>query len=115
MSIDIGGMRKPYLDGKKTFDITDLVAREPYKQFENWFDIAKQTPGIEEPNAMCLATASKAGIPSARYVLLKAFGAPTENDEGGFVFYTNYDSRKGTELIENPFASIVFYWEPLKR
>ena len=71
MSIDIGGMRKPYLGEGQTFDINDLVSREPFEQFKNWFEIAKSTPGIEEANAMCLATATKSGLPSARYVLLK--------------------------------------------
>merc|ERR1712223_1960219 len=88
---------------------------EPYKQFESWFEQAKVTPGIDEANAMCIATATKTGLPSARYVLLKAYGAPSEEDAGGFVFYTNYNSRKGKELLENPHAALVFYWEPLKR
>jgi len=115
MAIDIGGMRKPYLGENQAFEVKDLVAKEPFAQFQNWFDQAKETPGIEEANAMCVASASKAGIPSARYVLLKAYGPPTDTTKGGFVFYTNYDSRKGKELIENPFAALVFYWEPLKR
>jgi len=115
MAIDIGGMRKPYLGENQAFEVKDLVAKEPFAQFQNWFDQAKETPGIEEANAMCVASASKAGIPSARYVLLKAYGPPTDTSKGGFVFYTNYDSRKGKELIENPFAALVFYWEPLKR
>merc|ERR1711997_244189 len=115
MSIDIGGMRKPYLKEKDAFEIKDLVSKEPYEQFKNWFDIAKSTPGIEEANAMCLATATKTGLPSARYVLLKGFGAPSLDDKGGFVFYTNYESRKGKELVDNPNAALVFYWEPLKR
>ena len=79
MSIDIGGMRKPYLSEGNTFDVKNLVAKEPYKQFENWFEIAKKTPGIEEPNAMCIATATKDGIPSARYVLLKVVEILSQN------------------------------------
>jgi pyridoxamine 5'-phosphate oxidase len=71
MSIDIGGMRKPYLAENQIFDIETLVGHDPYDQFKNWFEVAKKTTGIEEANAMCLATASKAGLPSARYVLLK--------------------------------------------
>ena len=59
---------------------------------------------------MCIATASKEGIPSARMVLLKEFGPDL-----GFVFYTNYESRKGKELLANPHAALMFYWEPLKR
>ena len=115
MAIDIGGMRKPYLNEKEAFDIKDLVSKEPFEQFTSWFEAAKNTKGIEEANAMCIATATKSGIPSARYVLLKAYGAPTDQDQGGFIFYTNYESRKGKELIENPNAALVFYWEPLKR
>ncbi|TRY70733.1 hypothetical protein TCAL_01188 [Tigriopus californicus] len=109
MSIDIGGMRKPYLDQSATFDTTDLVAQEPWGQFQAWFDQAKACSAIEEANAMCLATASKSGVPSARMVLLKAFGPE------GFVFYTNYESRKAKDLSENPQAALTFYWEPLKR
>eukprot|EP00095_Tigriopus_kingsejongensis_P006025 snap_masked-scaffold671_size114370-processed-gene-0.22 protein:Tk06025 transcript:snap_masked-scaffold671_size114370-processed-gene-0.22-mRNA-1 annotation:"hypothetical protein BRAFLDRAFT_126490" len=109
MSIDIGGMRKPYLDQSSVFGLEDLVAREPFGQFKAWFEAAKACPGIEEANAMCLATASASGRPSARMVLLKAFSAE------GFVFYTNYESRKGRDLAENPVAALNFYWEPLKR
>ena len=109
MSIDIGGMRKPYLDGKNTFDIGDLRAREPFGQFRAWFDEASQHDRIEESNAMCLSTASLCGRPSSRMVLLKEFG------EQGFVFYTNYESRKGQEVSSNPFAALLFYWEPMKR
>jgi len=115
MAIDIGGMRKPYLGEHQAFEVKDLVSKEPFAQFEHWFEHAKSMKSIEEANAMCVATASKSGIPSARYVLLKAYGPPTETSKGGFVFYTNYESRKGKELIENPFAALVFYWEPLKR
>ena len=71
MAIDIGGMRKPYLNEKECFDVKDMVSKEPFKQFEHWFEHAKNTAGIEEANAMCLATATKSGIPSARFVLLK--------------------------------------------
>lgn len=109
MSIDIGGMRKPYLSAETTFDVKDLVAKEPFGQFKAWFDEATRHEAIEEANAMCLATADADGVPSARMVLLKEFG------EDGFVFYTNYGSRKGKELSENPKASLVFYWPPLKR
>ena len=59
---------------------------------------------------MCIATATKSGMPSARMVLLKEFG---KNE--GFIFYTNYESRKGQELRENPNAALMFYWEYLKR
>ncbi|EFX70395.1 hypothetical protein DAPPUDRAFT_129869 [Daphnia pulex] len=100
-------MRKPYNEKHNTFTEDSLVAKEPIKQFQSWFDVACQTPNILEANAMCLSTASKTGKPSARYVLLKGF------DKEGFRFFTNYSSRKGIELEENPFAALTFYWEPL--
>ncbi|KAJ3298718.1 hypothetical protein HK104_010433 [Borealophlyctis nickersoniae] len=78
---------------------------DPLAQFETWFKQARSTtvPGVE-PNAMCLSTASKSGRPSARMVLLKDY------DERGFIFFTNFESRKGRELDENPFAALTFLW-----
>ena len=81
---------------------------DPFKQFTRWFADAEQA-GLPLHNAMTLATASRAGKPSARMVLLK------EVDARGFVFYTNYQGRKARELKENPFAALVFYWQPLSR
>ncbi|KAG7174663.1 Pyridoxine-5'-phosphate oxidase-like [Homarus americanus] len=92
MSIDIGGMRKPYKGKNEAFTEDDLVAKEPIAQFASWFDEACHTPGIIEANAMCIATATKCGKPSARMVLLKGYG------KDGFRFFTNYGSRKGKEL-----------------
>lgn len=109
MAIDIGGMRKPYLDKSLRFDVKDLTAREPFGQFKVWFDEATKHDAIEEANAMCLCTATKEGVPSARMVLLKKFGPE------GFTFFTNYSSRKAGELDSNQQAAIVFYWEPMKR
>ncbi len=80
----------------------------PFDQFRKWFNQAVSAE-IIEPNAMTLATATKEGIPSARVVLLKEF------DETGFVFFTNYDSRKGKELNDNPFAAIMFWWKEFER
>ena len=68
---NIGGMRKSYNEGHTTFSEQDLVSDEPMGQFESWFKKACETPHIDEANAMCLATATKEGVPSARYVLLK--------------------------------------------
>jgi pyridoxine/pyridoxamine 5'-phosphate oxidase len=83
---------------------------DPFKQFRTWFDEAAAHDAIDEPNAMCLATAdASTGRPSARMVLLKEFGSE------GFVFYTNRDSRKGLELKGNPYAALMLYWEPLKK
>lgn len=85
------------------------VDRNPIKQFAKWYDDAFAA-GIPEAHAMTLATAGKDARPSARIVLLKGF------DDLGFVFYTNYNSRKARELTENPRACLVAYWPlPLKR
>ncbi|KAK3885331.1 hypothetical protein Pcinc_010453 [Petrolisthes cinctipes] len=109
MSIDIGGMRKPYKGKNEAFTEDDLAAKEPFAQFTAWFTEACYTPGIIEANAMCLATATRDGKPSARMVLLKGYG------KEGFRFFTNSSSKKGQELTENPQASLCFYWEPLMR
>jgi pyridoxamine 5'-phosphate oxidase len=77
-------------------------------RFQEWFDQAVAS-GSPEPNAMTLATTTRDGRPSARMVLLKGV------DEQGFVFYTNYDSRKGRELKENARAALVFFWPQLGR
>jgi pyridoxamine 5'-phosphate oxidase len=81
---------------------------DPIEQFRVWFADAAGA-GVAEPNAMTLATATPAGVPSARVVLLKGF------DRRGFVFYTNYISRKAQELDANPAASLCFFWQPLER
>ncbi|MFN7531122.1 MAG: pyridoxamine 5'-phosphate oxidase, partial [Gemmatimonas sp.] len=84
------------------------VAADPIAQFSVWFDEAVKAE-VLEPNAMCLATATPDAYPSARIVLLKGV------DERGFVFYTDYRSRKGTELADNPCASLCFFWAELER
>lgn len=76
---------------------------------DGWLADAKAHPGIEEPTAMLLATATKQAAPSSRVVLLKA------HDVRGFCFFTNYEGRKSQELIANPQAALIFYWMPLKR
>ncbi|MBF0279263.1 MAG: pyridoxamine 5'-phosphate oxidase [SAR324 cluster bacterium] len=88
-------------------EITDLH-RDPIAEFEKWFALAKKTD-LPHPNSMALATASKDGKPSVRVVLLK------EVDESGFVFYTNFESRKGDDLEKNPFAALGFHWDVLRR
>ncbi|EZA50449.1 hypothetical protein DMN91_009577 [Ooceraea biroi] len=108
-SVDIGDMRIKYKNKNETFTEDNLISKEPIGQFKVWFEEACNTPQILEPNAMILATATRDGVPSARAVLLKGFG--TE----GFRFYTNYDSRKGRELSENPHVALTFYWEPLRQ
>jgi pyridoxamine 5'-phosphate oxidase len=84
------------------------AAAEPFAQFRRWFDEALAAE-VADPTAMTLATATRVGEPSARVVLLKGC------DERGLVFFTNYDSRKGRELAENPRAALVFYWPELDR
>jgi pyridoxamine-phosphate oxidase len=79
------------------------------EQFRHWFAEAVAAPEIVEPNAMVLATADPSGAPSGRTVLLKGV------DERGFVFYTNYESRKATEIAMNPAVSLVFPWHPISR
>jgi pyridoxamine 5'-phosphate oxidase len=81
---------------------------DPIEQFRRWFD-ETLAADLHEPNAMTLAAAAPDGRPSARIVLLKGF------DERGFVFYTNYEGRKGWELETNPYAALVFYWGELER
>ncbi|XP_053270293.1 pyridoxine-5'-phosphate oxidase [Pleuronectes platessa] len=107
--MDLSDMRKKYKGDEECFEENQLVSLDPIKQFGNWFDEATSCPEIGEANAMCIATATKDGRPSARMVLLKGYN----ND--GFRFFTNYESRKGSELESNPHACLVFYWEPLNR
>ncbi|MEA5603345.1 pyridoxamine 5'-phosphate oxidase [Nostoc sp. UHCC 0252] len=105
-------MDKTVADLRKDYTLEALSELEvdlnPFIQFKKWFDqaLAGQLP---EPNAMTLATITPDGKPSARMVLLKDF------DERGFAFFTNYNSRKGQELAENPLAALVFWWAELER
>jgi len=82
--------------------------RDPLVQFTRWYEDALHA-GVSQPEAMTLATATPEGGPSARIVLMKQY------DERGFVFYTNYRSRKGRELEANPRAALIFHWESLQR
>ena len=105
MPRDVADLRKEYTRaGLAESD----VAADPIEQFRRWFDAALDA-GLHEPNAMTVATATRDGSPSARVVLLKGF------DSRGFVFYTNYEGRKGRELEENPRAALLFYWGELER
>lgn len=103
--MNIADLRKDYT--QRGLHETD-VDPDPFVQFGRWFDdaLAAQVP---EPNAMTLATATPDGKPSARIVLLKGF------DARGFVFYSNYESRKGQQLITNPYAALILYWVELER
>ncbi len=84
------------------------LAPDPFAQFQLWFGQAVAA-GVPQPNAMSLATVGVDGRPAARMVLLKGL------DEQGFVFYSNYESRKGAELAANPWAALLFYWVDLHR
>ncbi|XP_044757907.1 pyridoxine/pyridoxamine 5'-phosphate oxidase isoform X2 [Coccinella septempunctata] len=83
--------------------------KEPLQLLDEWFQLAKNHPNILEPHAVCLATASKKGIPSARYVLCKS------HSKEGFTIFTHYTSRKGQDLEENPYCALTYYWEPFNR
>jgi pyridoxamine 5'-phosphate oxidase len=82
--------------------------RNPLAQFTRWFEQAASA-GVQAPEAAAVATATADGAPSVRMVLVK------QADESGFVFYSNYDSRKGRELAANPHAALLFYWDLLGR
>lgn len=99
-------------DMRRDYSLAGLLekdlAKNPFRQFEQWFQEAEAAK-IAEPNAMTLATAGRDGRPSARTVLLKGC------DGRGFVFYTNYESRKGRELDANPRATLLFPWVAMER
>ena len=100
----LADLRKDYtLAGLSEEDLNP----DPFAQFRVWFRQAQEAKGIE-PNAMTLATASRDGVPAARTVLLKGL-------DHGFVFYTSYESRKGHELLENPRAELLFFWQEVER
>ena len=102
----------PLADLRKDYSLSGLaekdLARDPFRQFQKWFQEAEAAKVIE-PNAMVVSTVSKAGQPSSRVILLKGV------DGRGFVFYTNYESRKGREIDANPKVSLLFPWLALER
>lgn len=102
---DIASLRKEYTQ-KQLWEKD--VQTNPVKQFEIWLNEAISA-NIPEPNATILATSSFDGKPSARVILLKKY------DETGFSFFTNYDSRKARQLLQNPFGAMVFFWSELER
>jgi pyridoxamine 5'-phosphate oxidase len=105
MKSSIADIRKDYK--QHSLDEAD-IATDPFVQFDRWWNDALAAE-VDEVNAMTLATATKAGVPSARIVLLKGY------DKNGFVFFTNYESTKGKELQNNPYAALVFFWKELER
>jgi pyridoxamine 5'-phosphate oxidase len=102
---DLAALRREY--GDRGLDVPDL-APDPISMFRRWFDDTVAA-GLHEPNAMVVATVSPAGRPSSRTVLLKGV------DERGFVFFTNYESRKAADIAANPHVSLLFPWHDLQR
>lgn len=90
-----------------------MESQDPYTLFDTWFAQA-HTSEINDSNAMALATADAAGHPSVRMVLLKGHG-PDADGTGGFIFYTNLESRKGCELAANSSVALLFHWKSLRR
>jgi pyridoxamine 5'-phosphate oxidase len=105
ISKDLHDKRRNYIKHELT---ERKISPNPYEQFGWWLEDATNE-GILEPTAMVLSTATKSGKPSSRIVLLKAF------DETGFLFYTNYLSRKGKEIAENNSGCLLFFWDKLER
>ena len=103
--LDLANIGKAF--GKSFLEKKD-ISTNPFSQFQKWYEEATKYEH-REANIVTLATADLTGRPSARTVLLKAF------DEQGFIFYTNYDSQKGKELLANPQAALLFFWYDLER
>jgi pyridoxamine 5'-phosphate oxidase len=103
--MSIAAIRRDYMRESLS---ENQVDQNPFRQFDRWWEEAMKAE-IDEVNAMTLATVSPEGKPSARIVLLKGY------DDYGFVFFTNYDSKKGQELLENPQATLLFFWKELER
>lgn len=105
MESDLSKIRREYTKGKLT---KCNSCDNPFEQFQQWLDEAILA-GEEEPTAMVIATVSKEGFPSTRTVLLKGI------EKGKFIFFTNYESRKGKQLADNPHISLTFVWHKLER
>ena len=103
--MSIGSIRREYMRESLS---EDDVAGDPFRQFDRWWEEALRSD-IDEVNAMVLSTVSSGGRPSSRVVLLKGY------DDRGFVFFTNYESRKGNEIGANPDVSLLFFWKELER
>lgn len=103
--MSVADIRQNYEKGEL---LESQAKASPFDQFEIWINEAIGLP-VAEPTAMTLATSDASGKPTARIVLLKGY------DSRGFVFYTNYESRKGTELAVKPQATLLFFWQPLER
>ncbi|MCB1089053.1 MAG: pyridoxamine 5'-phosphate oxidase [Verrucomicrobiae bacterium] len=106
LPLDPSFQRRSYERGSLS---RDQLAADPVEQFRQWFTDATSTPEVIEPNAMTLSTVDEEGQPSSRTVLLKAY------DERGFVFFTNYESRKAADIAGNPKVALLFPWLALER
>ncbi len=106
MQQDLSNYRKSY---EKSELIEDSILENPMEQFQKWFYEVEATDGVEEANAMTLATVGLDGFPKSRVVLMKKYTFE------GFIFYTNYDSEKGKAIAENPSVCLSFFWPNLER
>ncbi|WP_028375032.1 pyridoxamine 5'-phosphate oxidase [Leeuwenhoekiella sp. MAR_2009_132] len=106
MAHDLSDYRKSYDKNALTIEQSDA---NPFSQFKMWFEEVEDAAGVDEVNAMTVATVGSDGFPKSRIVLLKSY------DENGFVFYTNYESEKGRALADNPHVCISFFWPNLER
>lgn len=103
---DLGNYRKSY---EKSELLENTIPEDPMNLFQKWFFETKEQGGIEEVNAMTVATIGLDGFPKSRVVLLKQY------TEEGFIFYTNYNSEKGKAIIENPHVCLSFFWHSMER
>lgn len=109
INTNMSSLRMKYLEKKQVFLEENIKIKEPIAQFNEWMQTALNTEEILEPNAACIATVNKEGLPSNRFVLIK------EVTPEGFIFFTNYGSRKAQDIASNPNVAITFYWCPLRR
>ncbi len=105
---ELAKMRRDY--NEVSLDETQIdESGSPFSLFKTWLDEAVAAK-VTEPNAMCLSTVTSENRPASRFVLLKEF-----SEEKGFVWFTNYNSRKGQELAQNPYAALNFWWGDMER
>lgn len=105
LTLDLSDLRQDYKQASLSRNDVD---QDPMRQFQVWFDEARKAK-VQEPNAMSLSTVSASGRPSSRIVLIK------QCDQQGFIFFTNYASRKGQDLAQNQFGALLFFWSELER
>ncbi|GJQ71271.1 hypothetical protein Trydic_g11010 [Trypoxylus dichotomus] len=105
---DLADLKDLFLEEKK-YTLEEMPCKDPYSIFKIWFQEARESAEIVNPSIMCLATATRTGIPSLRYMLCDSF------NERGFKFFTYHSSRKGEELKQNPLAAMCFFWAPFLR